>query len=154
MLKFLFSSLLIISIISGCNTNIEKEDIFKYKDSYVGDNSAVGNIMNQLQGAEYLKDFKLEIKEQPYGIILNYDWLDSEQNYKKSAINNATFLFTLVQNADWITFHFDNQKYKITKQNLQNWYREDFNRLQSEDELKKLKQKYLDDEEKVNQLFH
>ena len=153
MLKFLSLSLLVILIVSGCNTNNEKEDIFKYKDSFVGDNSAVGNIVNQLQGAEHFKGFELETKDKPYGIILNYDWSDSEQNYKKTAIFNATFLFTLVQNAEWITFNFDNQQYKITKENLQNWYGEDFSELKNEDDLKALTQKHLENEDKVNQLF-
>ncbi|MGE7926044.1 DUF4825 domain-containing protein [Viridibacillus arvi] len=158
MLKFLSLSLLVILIVSGCNTNNGKEDgkedIFKFKDSLVGDNSAVGNIVNQLQGAEHLKGFELETKERPYGIILNYDWSESEQNYKKTAIFNATFLFTLVQNADWITFNFDNQEYKITKENLQNWYGEDFSELKNEYDLKALTQKHLENEDKVNQLFN
>ena len=153
MLKFLSLSLLVILIVSGCNTNNEKEDIFKFKDSFVGDNSAVGNIVNQLQGAEHLKGFELETKEKPYGIILNYDWSESKQNYKKTAVFNATFLFTLVQNAEWITFNFDNQEYKITKENLQNWYGVDFSELKNEDDLKALTQKHLENEDKVNQLF-
>ena len=153
MLKFLSLSLLVILIVSGCNTNNEKEDIFKFKDSFVGDNSAIGNIVNQLQGAEHLKGFELETKEKPYGIILNYDWSESKQNYKKTAVFNATFLFTLVQNAEWITFNFDTQEYKITKENLQNWYGVDFSELKNEDDLKALTQKHLENEDKVNQLF-
>ena len=153
MLKFLSLSLLVILIVSGCNTNNEKEDIFKFKDSFVGDNIAVGNIVNQLQGAEHFKWFELETKEKPYGIILNYDWSESEQNYKKTAVFNATFLFTLVQNAEWVTFNFDHQEYKITKENLQNWYGEDFSELKNEDDLKALTQKHLENEDKVNQLF-
>ncbi len=151
--KFLSLSLLVIIIVSGCNTNNGKEDIFKFKDSFVGDNSAVGNIVSQLQGAENFKEFELKTKEKPYGIILNYDWSDSEQNYKRTAIYNATFLFALVQNADWITFNFDNREYKITKENLQNWYGENFSELKSEDELKTLAQRFLEDGDKVNQLF-
>lgn len=140
-------------IVSGCSKANGAEDMFKYKDSYVGDNSAVGNIANQLQGAEHLKGFELETKENPYGVILNYDWSESEQNYKKTAVFNATFLFTLVQNADWITFNFDNQEYKITKENLQNWYGEDFSELKNKDDLKELAQKHLENEDKMNQLF-
>ena len=145
--------LLAILIVSGCNTKNGEEDIFKFKDSYVGDNSAIGNIVNQLQGAEYFKGIELKTKEKPYGIILNYDWSESEQNYKKTAIYNATFLFALVQNVDWIIFDFGNQEYKITKEILQNWYGEDFSGLQSEDELKTFIQKHLDDEDKVKPLF-
>ena len=153
MLKFLSLSLLVILIVSGCNTNNEQEDIFKFKDSFVGDNSAVGNIVNQLQGAEHFKGFELETKEKPYGIILSYDWSESEQNYKKTAVFNATFIFTLVQNAEWVTFNFDHQEYKITKENLQNWYGEDFSELKNEDDLKALTQKHLANEDKLNQLF-
>nr|WP_256376322.1 DUF4825 domain-containing protein [Solibacillus sp. R5-41] len=95
----------------------------------------------------------MQTREKPYGIILNYDWLESEQNYKKTAIYNSTYLFALVQNVDWITFIFGNQQYKITKEDLQNWYGEDFSGLQSEDELKTFIQKQLDDADKVNLLF-
>ncbi|ALX47661.1 hypothetical protein AOX59_15190 [Lentibacillus amyloliquefaciens] len=153
MFKFSSFLILIILIVSGCSKANGAGDMFKYKDSYVGDNSAVGNIANQLQGAEHLKGFELETKEKPYGVILNYDWSESEQNYKKAAVFNATFLFTLVQNADWITFNFDNQEYKITKENLQNWYGEDFSELKNKDDLKELAQKHLENEDKVNQLF-
>lgn len=152
-LKFLSLSLVVILIVSGCNTNNKKDDLFKYKDSFVGDNSAVGNIVNQLQGAEHLKGFELKTKQKPYGIILNYDWSDTEQNYKKTAIFNATFLFTLVQNLDWVNFNFANQEYKITKENLQNWYGEDLRKFNNEDDLKELTQKHLENEDKVNQLF-
>ena len=152
-LKFLFLSLLVILIVSGCNTNNEKENLFKFKDSFVGDNSAVGNIVNQLQGAKHFKGFELKTKEKPYGIILNYDWSDLEQNYKKTAVFNATFLFTLVQNLEWVHFNFANQEYKITKENLQNWYGEDFSEFKNEDDLKALTQKHLENEDKVNQLF-
>lgn len=154
MLKFSSFLLLVILIVSGCSTKNEEEDIFNFKDSYVGDNSAVGNIVSKLQGAEHLEGYELKTKEKPYGIVLNYDWSDSEKNYKKTAIYNATFLFALVQNADWILFHFDNQEYKITKENLQNWYKKDLSELKNEDELKKLAQEFLEDESKINQLFN
>ncbi|ENH96745.1 hypothetical protein J416_09044 [Gracilibacillus halophilus YIM-C55.5] len=152
LLKFSLLSLLVIILVSGCNTSNGKEDIFKYKDSFVGDNSAVGNIVRQLQGAEHFQDFELKTKDKPYGVILNYDWLNSEQKYKEAAIHNATFIFALVQNVDWITFNFDDQEYKITKENLQDWYGEDLSGL-SEDELHSLTQRYLDAEDKINQLF-
>ena len=139
MLKFSSFLLLVILIISGCNTkNGEEDNIFKYKDSYVGDASAVGNSASRLQGAEHYKGFELKTAEKPYGIILNYDWSDSEQNYKKTAIYNATFLFALIKNADWIMFNFDDQEYKITKENLQNWYGKDLSELKNEDEQKNL----------------
>ncbi|WP_238532182.1 DUF4825 domain-containing protein [Planococcus antarcticus] len=153
MLKFMSFLLVVTLIVSGCNTKKE-EDIFKFKGSYVGDNSAVINIVSQLKGAEYSKDLELKTNEEPYGIILNYDWSDSEMNYKKTAIYNATFLFALIKNADWIAFNFDNQEYKITRESLQDWYSENLSDLENESETEKLTQRYLEDESKINQLFN
>lgn len=146
--------LLAILIVSGCSTKNEKEDIFEFKDSYVGDNSAVGSIVNQLRSADHFKNLELKTTAEPHGIVLNYDWSDSEENYKKTVINNATFLFALVQNVDWITFNFDDQEYKITRENLQDWYDENLSDLKSESETEKLVQKHLEDENKINQLFN
>ncbi|MFZ0445840.1 MAG: DUF4825 domain-containing protein, partial [Bacillus sp. (in: firmicutes)] len=107
MIKLLFFSLLVLLLLSGCNSNDRNinNDIFQFKESFVGDNSAVGNIVNQLPGAEQLNGFKLKTNEAPYGIILNYDWTESEQEYKETVTYNVIFLFTLVQNVDWITFN-------------------------------------------------
>lgn len=154
LVNFSLSALLVMLIVSGCNTKSGEESIFTYKDSYVGDASAVGNSASQLRGADHYKGFELKTTEEPYGIILNYDWSDTELNYKKTAIYNATFLFALIKNADWITFNFTNQEYKITRENLQDWYGENLSDLENENETEKIAQKYLEDESKINQLFN
>ena len=153
--NFLFFSLLVMLLLNGCNSNDTNisNDIFQFKDSFVGDNSAVGNIVNQLPGAEQLNGFELKANEEPYGIILNYDWKESEQQYKETVTSNLTFLFTLVQNVDWITFNSSIGEYTITKENLQEWYGKELSEIQNEDELRDLIQEYLKDENKVNQLL-
>ena len=140
--------------LSGCNSNDTNNNIFQFKDSFVGDNSAVGNIANQLPGAEHLNGFELKTNEEPYGIILNYDWTESEQEYEKSVIHNATFLFTLVQNVDWISFNSNILEHTITKENLQEWYGKELSEVQNEDELRELIQEHLENENKVSQLFN
>ncbi|MFZ0443608.1 MAG: DUF4825 domain-containing protein [Bacillus sp. (in: firmicutes)] len=152
MIKFMFFTLLVLPLLSGCNSNNRNinNDIFQYKGSFVGDNSAIGNIANQLPEAEQLNDFELKTNEEPYGIILNYDWTESEQEYKETVIYNGTFLFTLVQNVDWIIFNSEIDEYTITKENLQAWYGKELSEVQKEDELRELIQEYLDDENKVN----
>ena len=152
MIKFMFFILLVLPLLSGCNSNNRNinNDIFQYKGSFVGDNSAIGNIANQLPEAEQLNDFELKTNEEPYGIILNYDWTESEQEYKETVIYNGTFLFTLVQNVDWIIFNSEIDEYTITKENLQAWYGKELSEVQKEDELRELIQEYLDDENKVN----
>lgn len=155
MFKSLFFLLLAMLFLSGCNSNDTNAngDIFQFKDSYVGDNSAVGNIANQLRGGEHITGFELKTNEEPYGIILNYDWVESEQEYKETVIDNATFLFTLVQNVDWVTFNFDIREYTITRETLQEWYGKDLSEFQDENELRELIEEYLKDENKVNQLL-
>lgn len=153
MLKLLSCSLLVISVASGCNTKTSEEGLFQYKNAYVGDNSAVINIVNRSMQSDNFRGLELKTKETPYGIILNYDGSESENNDKRTMIYNATYLFALIQNAEWITFNFDHQEYKITKDALIEWYGEDFSTFQSEEELKTLIQKRWDDEYKVNQLF-
>jgi hypothetical protein len=103
--------------------------------------------------SDNFRGLELKTKETPYGIILNYDGSESEKNDKRTVIYNATYLFALIQNAEWITFNFKHQEYKITKDALIEWYGEDFSTFQSEEELKTLIQKRWDDEYKVNQLF-
>lgn len=142
-----------ISVASGCNTKTSEEDLFQYKNAYVCDNSAVINIVNNSMQSDNFKGLELKTKETPYGIILNYDGSESEKNDKKTVIYNATYLFALIQNAEWITFNFDNQEYKITREALIKWYGEDFSTLQSEKELKTLIQNNWEDEYRVNQLF-
>ncbi|MCM3638972.1 DUF4825 domain-containing protein [Sporosarcina luteola] len=157
--------LLIALIVSGCDSKSRDGepldikfgyvgDLFNYKDAYVGDNSAVGNIVSRLKNAEQFTRFELKTDEEPYGIILNYSLEESEQDYKDIVVYNATFLFTLLQNADWVRFNFENEEYTITKDKLKTWYGEDFTGLQSEDEVKTLIQKHSDDENKVDELFN
>lgn len=142
-------SLLLLLFLNGCEVN---KDIFQFKGSYVGDNSAVGNIVSQLPNSEYLKGFELKTKEEPYGIILNYKGID-KTNYKETAIYNATMIFALVKNAKWVLFNFDDNKYKITKEELENWYGKTVSEYTNEKDLTKLTQKYLENENKVNQFF-
>ena len=140
-------------ILSGCHSkNMEEDSVFKYKDSYVGDASAVGGILNHLQG-EQSQGFELKTKEKPYGIIVNYDWSSSDLDYKKTAIYNATFLFTLIQNAEWVNFNFADHAYEIIKTDLESWYGENLSELENEDQLINLIEKYLGDEDKINELF-
>jgi hypothetical protein len=155
MMMSLFFSLMVMFFLSGCNSNATNSsgDVFQYKDSFVGDNSAVGNIVNKLPGAENLNDFELRTKEEPYGIILNYNEMESEKEFQETVVYNATFLFVLIQNVDLITFHSDDREYTVTKDDLQEWYSIDLNEIQKENELRKLINDFLEDESKVNQFL-
>ncbi|AIF43003.1 hypothetical protein X953_07340 [Virgibacillus sp. SK37] len=158
---YLLFSLLIVLFLDGCAINNDEtkdssEDIFQYNGAVIGDNSAVINIIGQLPHNEKFKEVSLETKNKPYGMSLTYDSLDVPEvgkEYKETAITNATFLFTLVKNAEWITFHFENQTYKITRFKLQDFYSKDLNEFTSQTELNAFVQEQLVNESKVSQLF-
>ncbi|WP_308162265.1 DUF4825 domain-containing protein [Bacillus sp. ISL-18] len=101
--SIIFSRFLML-LISGCSTNVSsKQGIFQYKGSYVGDNSAVGNIVKSLPHSTELKQISLQTKKEPYGITLDYKEINStmvEKEMKKTAMYNSTFIFALIKNVE------------------------------------------------------
>ena len=151
---FYISMLLVLIVLSGCSQNADsKADIFQYKNSYVGDNSAVGNIVNQLNHSNELKQISLHTKEQPYGITLEYNDItakNADKEMKKTIIANATYLFALIQNVDWVTFKFSTNEFTVTKTEVQHWYNNNLDGLENEEDLKNLIKGYLNSEDSVN----
>lgn len=162
MIRILFFSLLIILFLNGCSSNEvnENEDIFQYRNSYVGDAGSVGNITMQLPkpNGEQVSGLELKTTEEPYGVILNYIATDKsediETDYKELALYNATFILSLVQNADWVKFNFINQEFKVSREDLQNFYGRDVREFNNEEELSKFIQKNLEDDNRVIQFFN
>ncbi|MDP4105704.1 MAG: DUF4825 domain-containing protein [Bacillota bacterium] len=69
---FILLSILLVSL-TGCKSNNNSsKDIFQYKGSYIGNNSAIGNIINELPGSKAFKKFSLQTKEKPYGMVIQY----------------------------------------------------------------------------------
>lgn len=148
---FILLSILLVSL-TGCKSNNNSiNDIFQYKDSYIGDNSAVGNIINELPGSKAFKQSSLQTKEKPYGMVIQYG--DVTGNIKEIYINNATYIFALVKNADWITIDFPNEKDTLTRQQIQQWYGKDLSKITNEKDLKRLIQTNVNDKNKVSELF-
>lgn len=144
---------LMLMLLSGCSSssNNASQDIFKYKGSYVGNNSAVANIIGKLPYSKEFKEVSLQTQKKPYGVVIKYGKVTG--NIEKNVINNATYIYALVKNADFITFNFPNKKYTLTRQQLQNWYGEDLNQITDEKVLKKLIQTNLNSENKVRNLL-
>lgn len=153
-------SMIILMIATACsNTDLQTVDLFKFKDSYVGDNSAVGNITRELPSpnGEQIDGLELKTTEEPYGIIVNYKSVETTEqtkvNYEETALFNATYLFALVKNVDWVTFHFVHQELTVTREDLQNWYGKDLREFQNEDKLTTFAQKFLEKENEAKNFF-
>ncbi|WP_340372515.1 DUF4825 domain-containing protein [Peribacillus sp. FSL E2-0218] len=155
---FFISLLSPMILLSGCSLNADsKTDLFQYKNSYVGDNSAVGNIVKELAHNKELNQISLETKKEPYGITLEYIDIDAEKvdkEMKETVISNSTFLFALIKNVDWITFKFPDNEFSVTKEKLQEWYNNKLDGFENEQDLKKRIQEHLKSEESVNQFFN
>lgn len=158
--SILFLSLTALLTLYGCTTTPPKEEtIFQYKDSYVGDSGAVGNITRPLAepAGEIMSGLELKTTEEPYGIILNYSPDDSTENtemdYEELALYNASIILALVKNAEWVQFNFVEEEVKVSRDELQNWFGKDIREFSEEEELRSFIQGQLEDIEKVNQFF-
>jgi Domain of unknown function (DUF4825) len=155
--RYLLFSMLTLLLLNGCNSkNNVNEDIFQYRNSYIGDNSAVGNIINQLPSNEQFIQLSLQTNEEPYGMVLEYEDTEAsmtEEVIRETVIYNATYLFALVKNAEWITFNFGEQEQSITREELQKWYGKELREISNGEDLKKLIQTQLEDENKLKKLF-
>lgn len=155
---YFISLLSLMILLSGCSLNNDSNtDLFQYKNSYVGDNSAVVNIVKHLAHNKELNQISLETKKEPYGITLEYKDLvtkNANQEMKETVISNSTFIFVLIKNVDWITFKFPDQEFTVTKGKLQDWYNKKLDGIKNEQDLKNLIQEHLKSEDSVNQIFH
>ncbi len=110
--------------------------MIKYKGTYVGDNSSVGNIIKNLPANEYSAGFSLQTSKEPYEITVNYKTNENlgEENYNKFwkdkkveelLEKNAVILLSLIPNAEIIKFNVDNigeESYKYNRKNLEQKY--------------------------------
>lgn len=83
----------------GCGR--QSDNLLNYKNSYIGDNSAVGNILSLLPVNLQDYTFSLQTTSEPYELTVNYSntkLTEDDLNY------SADILFTLIQNVEIIHF--------------------------------------------------
>ncbi|MRX73020.1 DUF4825 domain-containing protein [Bacillus lacus] len=152
----ILSAVTLAALISGCSSDADaKTDVFQYQHSYVGDNSAVGSILRQLNSHGELDKISLHTSEKPYGITVQYKELQAEnlqEESKETAFNNASYLFTLIQNAEWVTFQFPHDEYTVEKKSLEALFKKKLSSIENEEELKQLLKEY-NTQENLAQLF-
>lgn len=151
------AALLLISACSPLFAAEEESGLFEYEGATVGNNSAVFNTLNRLPGAGHFTGFELETKQQPYGITASYDWGEASSSDKETAAHNATYLFTLIDNVEWVQFDFDTgtgiEQYRLTRGQLQAWYEVDLTEIDEQKELEQLIEQFMDEDQKIESLF-
>ena len=121
MKKLIIFSMLVLIGLVGCgkSTNTsEVSELLTYKNSYVGDNSAVSNIIWRLPAHESLDGFELQTSQEPYEITINYKDFDKntvkveDGSTSNASLNeilkgNAMIILSLIQNAEIINFNVE-----------------------------------------------
>ena len=155
--------IIMLMTLTACGTASSKDDdVFQYRNSYVGDNSAVSAIAQHLPSpnGEQLSGIELQTNTEPYGVTLNYELqeqlsdVERGADYDKVAIQSSAILLAVVQNADSVTLSYVNDQYTITKQDMELWLGKPLNTFVSELQLTSYMEFYLEDENKIKQLIH
>ena len=89
-----------------------------FRSKYVGNNSAVGNIISNLTFPDKITydSFELYTNAQPYSVTVNFKTDRATQEYYSDEANqqeflkNAFIMFSLIENVEYITFSLDTEE--------------------------------------------
>lgn len=100
------------------------DNIVKYKNKYIGNNSNVGNLLYDLPLAEYGLVFEIDSKN--LGVIVDYnttDWYKNDNLYiERSLIYNSASIFLLIDNIEYIKYNFSGSSYTVTRNQFEKNY--------------------------------
>ena len=122
---------------SPFNRNVSGIDnLIKYKNKYLGNNSNIGNLINSLPLANYGYAFEID----GTNLIINYymtDWYYNDNLYvNKALIYNSVALFSLIDNLDSITYNFSGSSYYVNRNNIVDNY-PNYSKILNNDEINK-----------------
>ena len=121
MKRLMMVLMLTLLALVGCKQSNPMTELLNYKGSYIGDNAAVGHIIERLPAHEYLDGFELQTSQEPYGITINYRNFDEatieleDGSTSKVSLNeilqsNSMILLSLVTNAEIVSLNLENQE--------------------------------------------
>ncbi len=130
---------------SPFNRNVSGIDnLIKYKNKYLGNNSNIGNLINSLPLANYGYAFEID----GTNLIINYymtDWYYNDNLYvNKALIYNSVSLFSLIDNLDNITYNFSGLSYCVNRNNIVDNYPNYFKILNNDEINKNTFNKYVE----------
>lgn len=127
MKKWMYILLLLTVVLSGCNSqateqkndikgieDISLKQLSKHKNTYLGDNSTIREILSELPGG-MIREFEIvdgKSLDITYGVKENADdteeqfdayWFDQKETIEKTYLYNAFALFILVDNVKQVT---------------------------------------------------
>lgn len=130
------------------------KNVIKYKSKYMGDSSNIINLNYALPLNNIPRTNEIDSKNLEY--IINYkEALENmdEDKVKADLIYNATANFALIDNLQAITFNFTGKAFRITRNYLKDWYKENLSSLTEESKWKTAVQEKLADKNYVNEFW-
>ena len=103
--------------------------LLEYKDSNIGDNTAITNIISNLPANTYNDGVELQTASKPYEVTINYKGLeDVDLELSDTMKKNAMIIFSLVKNVDIVNFSIVENGTTITyeKDKLVNPYKAEY----------------------------
>ena len=100
------------------------DNIIKYKDKYVGNNSNDGNLISSLPLSEY--GYIFEVDSDNLGLIIDYhitDWYINQNYYlEKSIVYNSVSIFSLIDNVQYVKYNFSGKTYEVKRENVEKYF--------------------------------
>ena len=100
------------------------DNIIKYKNKYMGNNSNTGNLINNLPLSEY--GYVFEMDPNALTLTVDYhitDWYINENYYlEKSLVYNSVSIFSLIDNVQTINFNFSGKAYTVERTDIEKNY--------------------------------
>lgn len=126
----------VVYVLSNNQKQVEKEDmeqlsvethsfkkVLAYENEYMGNNSNMTNLFNNLPLSNY-RDL-VELESDTFTFVVNYNTSSDE----KTVIYNATAAFVLIKNLEVIDMRFSDDSYVITRENVEQWFGDEFDSL-------------------------
>ena len=125
------------------------DNISKFKNKYVGNNSNDSHLIDSLPLAEY--GYVFEIDSKNLKLTINYhitDWYINENAYlEKCLLYNTISIFSLIDNVLEINYNFSGKSYTVSRSQVENLY-PNFDKIVNQEINKDNFNKYVED--KIN----
>ncbi|MFS1516627.1 DUF4825 domain-containing protein [Bacillus sp. SCS-151] len=120
--------------------------ILSYKNQYMGNAANLGMLFDHLPLNDIQRTYQSYPELLTFEIIYQEKILNSnKENVERAFIYNATAAFTLIDNLEGLYFSLDDERYKVSRTSLEQWYGID---------LRSLTHKSIWEEKIQNRLVH
>ncbi len=132
------------------------DNLLKFKSKYIGDNSNDSHLIDSLPLSEY--GYVFQIDDNNLELIINYnitDWyIDNNKYLEKSLLYNTVAIFSLIDNAQNLTFNFSGNNYKTSRVKVAEEYPYFKDIINNKDNFNKYLENKINDNEFVEVIFN